>query len=139
MRIYCIRVLIVGTAIAFTLLTGCETLTTSLSRKYEVAAYKPKNPDAVRVKVSLQSRMVYVVEGNRPLLVTPTTIGKTGATTPTGSYHVTDKIRRKRSMTYGFWARGNDVRPGTSDRAPGSGYHYVGYPLAYWLEFNPTS
>jgi lipoprotein-anchoring transpeptidase ErfK/SrfK len=103
-----------------------------------VAAYKPRNPDAVRVKVSLQSRMVYVMEGNRPLLVTPTTIGKAGATTPTGSYHVTDKIRRKRSMTYGFWARGNDVRPGTSDHAPGSGYHYVGYPMAYWVEFKPA-
>ena len=112
--------------------------TTALSgKKYEVAAYKPRNPDAVRVKVSLQSRMVYVMEGNRPLLVTPTTIGKAGATTPTGSYHVTDKIRRKRSMTYGFWARGNDVRPGTSDHAPGSGYHYVGYPMAYWVEFAP--
>ena len=41
MRIYYIRALFVGTAIAFAFLTGCETLTTSLSRKYEVAAYKP--------------------------------------------------------------------------------------------------
>jgi hypothetical protein len=139
MRIYYVRALYIGTAIAFALLTGCETFSTALSgKKYEVAAYKPRNPDAVRVKVSLQSRMVYVMEGNRPLLVTPTTIGKTGATTPTGSYHVTDKIRRKRSMTYGFWARGNDVRPGTSDHGPGSGYHYVGYPMAYWVEFKPA-
>jgi lipoprotein-anchoring transpeptidase ErfK/SrfK len=103
-----------------------------------VAAYKPRDPGNVRVKVSLQNRMVYVMEGNRPLLVTPTTIGKPGATTPTGSYHVTDKIRRKRSMTYGFWARGNDVRPGTSDHSPGSGYRYVGYPMAYWVEFKPA-
>ena len=41
-------------------------------------------------------------------------------------------------MTYGFWARGNDVRPGTSDHSPGSGYHYVGYPMAYWVEFKPA-
>src|ERR1700722_20112456 len=136
MRIYYIRALFVGTAIAFAFLTGCETLTTSLSRKYEVAAYKPKHPGEVRVKVSLQSRMVYVMEGNRPLLVTPTTIGKAGAATQPGSYHVSDKIRRKRSMTYGFWARGNDVRPGTSDPSPGSGYHYLGFPIAYWVEFN---
>ena len=86
MRIYYARALYIGTAIAFALLTGCETFSTALSgKKYEVAAYKPRNPDAVRVKVSLQTRMVYVMEGNRPLLVTPTTIGKAGATTPTGS------------------------------------------------------
>ena len=40
-------------------------------------------------------------------------------------------------MTYGFWAKGNDVRPGTSDHSPGGGYHYVGYPMAYWVEFTP--
>ena len=82
--------------------------------------------------------MVYVMEGNRPLLVTPTTIGKAGAPTPTGSFHVSDKIRKKRSATYGFWVNGNDVRPGTSDHAPGAGYHYVGYPMAYWVEFKPA-
>src|SRR5438876_307265 len=129
---YYLRALLLGTAIGFTLLTGCTTVSTSLSKKYDVVAYKPRKPDAVRVKVSLQNRMVYVMEGNRPLLVTPTTIGKPGATTPTGSYRVFDKIRRKRSATYGFWARGNYVVPGTSDHSPGQGYHYVGYPMAYW-------
>ena len=139
MRSHYVRALICGTGIAFALLTGCTTLTTTLNLKhYQVVAYKPRNPDAVRVKVSLQNRMVYVMEGNRPLLVTPTTIGKAGAVTPTGTYHVSDKIRRKRSATYGFWASGNDVRPGTSDHAPGGGYHYVGYPMAYWVEFKPA-
>src|SRR5262249_54098664 len=135
MRIYYPRALFVGTAIGFALLTGCGTLPTTTSKKYEVVAYKPRNPGDVRVKVSLQNRMVYVMEGNRPLLVTATTIGKTGATTPTGSYRVTDKIRRKRSATYGFWAKSNYVVPGTSDHSPGSGFHYVGYPMAYWVEF----
>ena len=54
-----------GTAISCVLLSGCTTVTTNLSRKYEVVAYKPKNPNAVRVKVSLQNRMVYVLEGER--------------------------------------------------------------------------
>ncbi|MBV8140835.1 MAG: L,D-transpeptidase [Verrucomicrobia bacterium] len=138
MKSYYVRALFVITAIGFALLTGCGTLPTALTGKYEVAAYKPRNPSDVRVKVSLQNRMIYVVEGSRPLLVTPTTIGKAGATTPTGLYHVTDKIRKKRSSTYGFWARGNDVRPGTSDHSPGAGYHYVGYPMAYWVEFKPS-
>src|ERR1700736_6864761 len=105
MRSYCLRTLFVGIAISCALLSGCTTLTTTLSKKYEVVAYKPKNPDAVRVKVSLQNRMVYVMEGSRPLLVTPTTIGKTGATTPTGTYHVSAKIRKKRSGTTGSWVR----------------------------------
>ena len=79
MRSYYLRALYVGTAIALALLTGCSTLTTSLSNKYDVVAYKPRDPGSVRVKVSLQNRMVYVMEGNRPLLVTPTT--KSPATT----------------------------------------------------------
>jgi lipoprotein-anchoring transpeptidase ErfK/SrfK len=78
------------------------------------------------------------MEGNRPLLVTPTTIGKPGAVTPTGNFHVTGKIRDKRSNTYGFWANSGDVRPGTSSHAPGAGYRYVGYPMAYWVEFAPA-
>src|SRR6202022_3252501 len=138
MRSYCLRTLFVGTAISCALLSGCTTLTTSLSKKYEVVAYKPKNPNAVRVKVSLQSKMVYVMEGNRPLLVTPTTIGKQGATTPTGTFHVFAKIQKKRSNTYGFWSNGRTVIAGTSGKAPGGGYHYVGYPMAYWVEFKPA-
>src|SRR3984893_14398568 len=115
--------LFVATGAGFGLLTGCTTVTNPITGtfpgNYNAVAYKPKNPSAVKVKVSLQNRMIYVMEGDRPLLVTPCTIGKAGATTPTGSYHVTGKIRKKRSATYGFWARGNDVRAGTSDHAPG--------------------
>jgi hypothetical protein len=137
---HCLRTLSIGTVIGFALLTGCSTFTSSSTSRgpYTVVAHKPKNPSAVRVKVSLQSRMVYVLEGNRPLLITPTTIGKDGATTPTGTFHVTDKIAHKRSNTYGFWAKGNVVIAGTSDKSPGSGYHYVGYPMAYWVEFKPA-
>jgi lipoprotein-anchoring transpeptidase ErfK/SrfK len=121
------------------LFTSCNTTLTSLGKKqYSVVAYKPRNPENVRVKVSLQSRMVYVMEGSRPLLVTPTTIGKAGAVTPTGSYHVTEKIQRKRSNTYGFWVNGNSAVAGTNDHRPGSGYHYVGYPMAYWVGFKPA-
>src|SRR5690349_12569798 len=129
----------IGTALGLAFLTGCSSLEMAGARKpYTVVAYKPRNPENVRVKVSLQNRMVYVMEGHRPLLVTPTTIGKPGATTPTGSFRVIGKIRDKRSNTYGFWARANDIRPGTSSRAPGSGYRYVGYPMAYWVEFKPA-
>ena len=138
MRILCLRTLVAGATLGAMFLTGCSILTTSTKKTYEVVAYKPHNPSAVRVKVSLQSEMVYVMEGNRPLLVTPTTIGKQGATTPTGSFRVFAKIQKKRSNTYGFWTNGSTIVAGTSGKAPGSGYHYVGYPMAYWVEFKPA-
>lgn len=141
MRINRLGTIAIVAAAGSALLTGCGTVipiaTGTFPGNYTVVAYKPDNPSSVRVKVSLQNRMVYVMEGNRPLLVTPGTIGIPGKATPTGSFHVTNKIRDKRSGSYGFWVNGSNVVPGTSDRAPGSGYHYVGYPMAFWVEFAP--
>jgi lipoprotein-anchoring transpeptidase ErfK/SrfK len=123
------------------MLTGCGTVTPistgTFPGNYRVVAYQATNPGNVRVKVSLQNRMVYVMEGNRPLLVTPVTIGIPGKSTPTGNFRVTNKIREKRSGSYGFWVNGNNIVPGTSGKAPGSGYHYVGYPMAFWVEWEP--
>lgn len=118
------------------ILTGCETLKPRTA--YDPIGYKPKNPANVRVKVSLNNRMVYVLEGNKPLLVTATSIGKAGTPTPKGNFHVFRKIENKRSGTYGFWVKGNSVIPGKSSRSPGSGYRYVGYPMQYWVEFYPA-
>ena len=60
-------------ALAAVALAGCETV--KVRPVYDPVGYKPKNPANVRVKVSLQDRMVYVMEGNKPLLVTATAIG----------------------------------------------------------------
>jgi lipoprotein-anchoring transpeptidase ErfK/SrfK len=78
-----------------------------------------------------------ILEGSRLLLVTPGTIGVPDKPTPTGNFHVSDKIRDKRSNSYGFWVNGSSVVAGTSDKRPGPGYHYVGYPMAYWVQFKP--
>jgi lipoprotein-anchoring transpeptidase ErfK/SrfK len=134
--------LLAGTSTGFALLTGCTTSTTgpttgTFPGNYNAVAYKPKDPGAVRVKVSLQNRMVYVMEGDKPLLVTPCTIGVSHAPTPTGGYRVTEKIKDKRSASYGFWVKGNEIVAGESGKAPGSGFHYVGYPMPYWVEFKP--
>jgi lipoprotein-anchoring transpeptidase ErfK/SrfK len=133
--------LLIAIAAGFALLTGCQSVTNPVTGtfpgNYNTVAYKPKNSGAVRVKVSLQNRMIYVMEGGRPLLVTPCTIGVPGKTTPTGSYQVTRKIKDKRSGSYGFWVKGNQVIAGEAGRAPGSGFHYVGYPMPYWVEFKP--
>ncbi len=105
---------------------------------YSVVAYKPHNPSNVRVKVSLSKQVVYVMEGERPLMVAATTVGMAGKPTPRGNFRVFNKQADKRSGSYGFWARGDDVRPGLSGVSPGAGYHYVGYPMAWWVEFAPA-
>ena len=109
------------------LYTGCQTI--PLRPTYDPVGYKPGNPNNVVIKVSLQNRMVYVMEGNRPLLVTATAIGTPSNPTPMGRFRVTRKIENKRSNTYGFWVRGDTIVAGKSSRAPGSGYRYVGFPM----------
>ena len=54
----------------------CSSKKAVLRTEYDGPAYRPQNSDDVRVKVSLQNRMVYVLEGDRPLLVTRTAVGK---------------------------------------------------------------
>jgi hypothetical protein len=104
---------------------------------YSTTAYQPASMSDVAVKVSLSKQMVYVMEGSRCLMATPTCVGKPGYLTPTGHYEVTSKNQYKRSETYGYWVKGGEAHPGESSRSPGSGWTYVGYPMAYWVEFTP--
>ncbi|MDD5201136.1 MAG: L,D-transpeptidase [Terrimicrobiaceae bacterium] len=119
-------------AAALAALTGCETL--QVSAPYNPPAHRPKNPGAVRVKVSLKNQMVYVLEGDRPLLVAATCVGLPGKSTPTGNMHVIEKIATKRSGSYGFSISGNNIRPCEAGSASG---RYVGYPMAWWVGFSP--
>ena len=118
-------------------LAGCAQIPGG-NGNYDVTAYKPHHPDDVRVKVSLRKEVVYVMEGNRPLLVAATTIGIPSKPTHAGHFRVFSKQPEKRSGSYGFWARGDDVRPGTSEHSPGGGYHYIGYPMPWWVEYEPA-
>ncbi|HEY5793226.1 MAG TPA: L,D-transpeptidase [Chthoniobacterales bacterium] len=117
------------------LFTGCETL--PLRTKYDQQAHRPKNPDKVRVKVSLSKQMIYVLEGNRPLLVTAACVGTPANPTPKGNFEVYLKIRNKRSGSYGFAAKGNQIIGTTRGKVP-SGWSYVGYPMPFWVEFAPA-
>jgi hypothetical protein len=120
-------------------LPACTATAPKLAGRYDSPAHRPQNPGAVRVKVSLQNQAIYVMEGNRPLLVTATTVGTPQKPTPRGNFRVYKKIRDKRSYSYGFWVRGNDIVAGTSGQRPGGGgWSYVGYPMAYWCEFLPA-
>lgn len=124
-----LSILCVGAA--FALLTGCAAPRLGA---YNVTAYKPHNPDNVRIKVSLANRAVYVMEGERPLLVTATAIGTPQKPTPTGNFRVYNKIEKKRSGSYGFSVNGSDIRHTEAGRATG---RYVGFPMPYWVEFAP--
>lgn len=118
-------------ALTVSLLTSCATTTKG---PYNAKAYRPTNQSDVRVKVSLSNRMVYVMEGNRPLLVTPTAIGKPESPTPLGNYKVFQKIEKKRSNTYGYAVTNNGTYPVKRTKMP-RGAKYVGFPMPYWVEF----
>lgn len=92
------------------------------------------NPANVQVKVSLNNRAVYVLEGAEPRFVAAIAIGKADSPTPKGSFKAFNKLPRKRSGTYGFYVKGEEIRPGKRSDMP-AGYRYVGYPMPWWVEF----
>jgi len=125
--------LVATTALA---LTGCMSTTTS-SGPYHVDAYAASTPQAVTVYVSLKAAMIYVMEGDKALLVTPCSVGTPDHPTPTGHFKVTEKIPNKRSGEYGFWTNGSNTVSGEAGHSPGTGYSYIGYPMADWVGFTP--
>ena len=119
-----------------TLLSSCKTVKLAKQDNYDSVAYRPQNPANVRVKVSLNKQMVYVLEGDRPLLVTATCVGTPSNPTPKGNFKVYNKIEKKRSMSYGFSVQGNAIIPVKATNMRGG--RYVGYPMPYWVEFSPA-
>lgn len=113
------------------LLAGCVT-----TEQFDARAWAPADPNAVVVKVSLNAKNAYVMEGNRLLLATPVTVGTPENPTPKGSFKVFRKIADKRSYTYGFHVGEGTIRPGVSSETP-KGWRYVGFPMPYWVEFAP--
>src|SRR5437763_7176001 len=101
---------------------------------YHVTAYRPHDPSAVRVKVSLSRQNVYVMEGDRCLMAVACSVGIPNKPTPRGNFTIYSKQEHKRSGSYGFSVQGNQVVPSTGG-GPG---RYVGYPMGYWCEFAPA-
>lgn len=128
------RLFFLGFMAAFALLGGC-TLLPPATTTYHVVAYKPHNPDKVRVDVSLSKQNVYVMEGNRCLMAVATSVGTNTHPTPRGHFHIYNKIKYKRSGSYGFRVQGDKIIPADAG-APIKG-KYVGYPMGFWCEFAP--
>jgi hypothetical protein len=75
--------LVVAAGFVF-LLSSCETgrLLTGRGGAYHVTAYRPNDPSAVRVKVSLSKQNVYVMEGDRSLMAVACSVGIPEKPTP---------------------------------------------------------
>ncbi len=101
---------------------------------YDRPATLPTNPSNVRVKVSLKNQMVYVMEGNKPLLVTPVSVGTPQTPTPTGNYRIFKKEHKHRANSHGFAYNGNRIKKTYLSSKP-SGWHFKGTPMPYWCEF----
>jgi lipoprotein-anchoring transpeptidase ErfK/SrfK len=122
-------------AVAALFLGGCAG---TQQPAYQTVAYQPASLNDVEVKVSLSTQNVYVEEGGRLLMATPTCVGRPGFLTPTGNFKVIFKDQFKRSETYGYWVRGSEALPGKASEEPAGGdWTYIGYPMAYWVEFAP--
>jgi lipoprotein-anchoring transpeptidase ErfK/SrfK len=116
------------------LLGGCATGKFAGGGAYHVTAYKPHDPSAVRVKVSLSKQNVYVMEGDRCLMAAACSVGLPDKPTPRGNFKIYSKQEHKRSGSYGFSVQGNKIVPTTAGHAAG---RYVGYPMGFWCEFAP--
>lgn len=113
-------------------ITGC--VTGGISGSYHVTAYKPNNPDDVRVAVSKSTEQVYVMEGSRCLMAAACDVGLPEKPTPSGHFTIEEKIPDKRSGSYGFSVSGGMVTPCDAGECKGS---YVGYPMPFWCGFAP--
>ena len=107
---------------------------------YHRPAYRPLNPDNVRVKVSLQNQALYVLEGDRVLLVSAVGVGTPQSPTPVGNFRVTLKDAERRNRTYGFWVNNatGQIVSGSVHQSPGAGWSFRGYPMPYWVEWMPA-
>lgn len=100
-------------------LGACTTTPTSGGRTsftFDPPVTQPKNPSAVKVKLSTGAQRLYVVEGDTVLLATPVTVGKASSPTPHGNFTIYSKQANRRRVS-----------------SPGAGY-----PMTYWMEFKPA-
>ena len=103
-------------------------------KAYDLPASLPSNPANVRVKVSLEKGLTYVMEGDRPLLIMPVGVGAAATPTPAGNFQIFNKQHYRRANTHGFALKGDQIRRTyLRDRKPGESFK--GTPMPYWSEF----
>lgn len=106
-------------------------------QSYDRPAKLPKNPGAVKVKVSLSKQRVYVMEGNEMLMAMPVSVGAPASPTPTGNFKIFNKEHKHRANTHGYAYSGDNVKQTLLSKKP-SGWSFKGTPMPYWAEFKPA-
>ena len=101
---------------------------------YDVPTKLPKNPNNVRVKVSISKQRVYVMEGSEFLMTMPVSVGAPGTSTPTGSFTIYNKEHKHRANTHGYAYTGGNVQKTFLAKKP-AGWSFTGTPMPYWCEF----
>lgn len=134
------RLPILATQLAALALTACS-LGPALSgvetyKAYNRPAKRPHDPSQVRVKVSTARQRVYVMEGDRMLLVMPVSVGVPATPTPPGDYRILRKQTRRRATGHGYAYSGGKAERAFRDETP-PGWSFTGTPLPYWCEFKP--
>lgn len=121
-------------------LSACSTSNTASKsgiadyEAYDLPATLPSNPKAVKVKVSLSKQMVYVMEGSKPLLVMPVSVGTASTPTPQGSFRIYNKEAKRRANSHGYAYKGDQAGKISLSKKP-AGWSFKGTPMPYWCEF----
>ena len=105
--------------------------------KVNQSLLRQATPDNVHVVVSLPKQRAYLMIGEQIVADSPISSGKSGHTTPSGSFSVMEKDPDQRSSIYGDFVDGYGrvVSSGISakiDSAP-SGTHYVGASMRWFM------
>ncbi|MEO5913234.1 MAG: L,D-transpeptidase [Luteolibacter sp.] len=121
------------------LFTSCSNMSSgggglSAYQAYDVPTKLPKNPNNVRVKVSLSKQRTYVMEGSEVLMAMPVSVGGPGTPTPTGSFTIYNKEAKHRANTHGYAYSGSQVKQTFLAKKP-AGWSFKGTPMPYWCEF----
>ncbi len=105
-----------------------------------LSSLSPSNAK-IEVDLSEQKARVYKTGGGVKQLVIETQVstGKSGHTTPTGSYRIQEKKVEKRSTLYGSWHNSSGAAVRSSGEAwnrPAGGSRFVGAEMPYWMRVN---
>jgi len=90
----------------------------------------------IEIDLSEQRARVYRRGSDSPVIETQISSGKPGYSTPTGTYHIREKLVHKRSTLYGRWvdSSGATVRSdGDSRYRPAGGSRFIGAEMPYWM------
>ena len=91
---------------------------------------------AMAVTIDLSEQKAYLSRGGQPAGWTYVASGKSGHRTPTGSFSVTEKVRDKRSTSWGRIVDGDgDVVVSDAKSGRDGGGRFVGAPMPYWMRF----